>query len=405
MISVLRYGNQSAVELEIEPAALLADCKAPRGSAIADVPAAVAEAIQKPLEFPSLSQAAVPGDRVVLALDQAVPQSAAIVAVVVQELLTAGVSAHDISILCANVAQPCDPREQLDEDLHASVQLATHDPADRGQLSYLGATHEGKPIYVNRLIYDADLVITIGCLRLEESLGYHGVSGSLFPTFSDSKSLQRYRSPAAVESPVQHKRLSKEADEVLWQLGAMFTVQVVPGAGEDVLHVLAGETAAVFAHGKQLCAAAWSFEVPRRASLVVAGIEGDASQQTWENVARALSAALRAVATDGSIALCTDLTENLGPALQQLAAADDRQAALRRIIKERPGDALPATQLLHALERGRVYLLSRLQENVVEELGIAPVSNPEQLARLTSHHDSCIVLSNAQYALATPQDE
>ena len=188
-------------------------------------------------------------------------------------------------------------------------------------------------------------------------------------------------------------------------MGVLFTIQVVPGGGDDVLHVLAGDVKSVFKRGQALCQEAWSYRVPRRASLVVAAVEGDSRQQTWDNVGRAISAAAGAVTDDGAIAVCTDLAAELGPGMRQLAGTDDLDRALRRIMRDSPADALPAAQLAHALEHGRVYLLSRLDESVVEELGVAPVTSGEQIARLASRHPSCILLANAQRAIATADEE
>src|SRR4029079_13289748 len=270
----------------------------------------------------------------------------------------------------------------LDPDLRGRVHLVTHDPDEREKLSYLAASDEAKPIYLNRLICDADFVLTIGCERVPESLGYHGVSATLFPTFADAKTVQRYRSPPNIESPVQQKRLRKQADAARWLLGSSFTVQVVPGADDTVLGIVAGEVEAVREAAAKLCGEAWSFEVGQPVDLVVASITGGPSEQTWDNVARALSAALRVVSADGAIALCTELEQAPGPAMQYLASSDDRQHAVRDIIKEQPVDALPALQLLRAINHGPVYLLSRLDENLVEELGMAAISGAEQLARL-----------------------
>lgn len=408
MSSLLRYGTDATLRLDIPPNALIASCEAPRGEAIADIQAATREALAVPLDFPPLTRAAVPGDHVALALEHGVPQQAPIVAVVVESLLAAGVSPAAITIVCALADDGllyADPRDLLPAELQDVVALELHDPTHRDRLSYLAASQEAKPIYVNRTIHEADLVIPIGCLRLDNSLGYHGISGGLFPAFSDQKTLERYRSPNSESSAVQRKRLRKEADDTSWLLGVSFTVQVVPGAGDHVLHVLAGAPQSVVRKGQQLCEAAWSYTVPSRASLVVASIEGDSSQQTWENVGRALSSASRAMADDGAIALCTNLEEGPGPALRYIARSDDVPAALRQIAKERPSDALPATELLHALERGKVYLLSKLDESVVEGLGIAAVEDGEQISRLAQRHDSCIVLANAQNALAVVEGE
>ena len=140
------------------------------------------------------------------------------------------------------------------------------------------------------------------------------------------------------------------------------------------------------------------------ADLVVAAIEG-AGQQTWYQLARALAAAARVVATNGSIVVCSDLESALGPGLQCLAAAESPEDARREIIRHRPHDALVASELIHALENSRVYLLSRLEESDVEALGVAPVSSPDDVSRLAARHESCILLGNAQQTLVQIQDE
>jgi nickel-dependent lactate racemase len=402
MISTLRYGCDSSLRLEVASDALVAHCDAPRGRPLADVAAAVDRALADPIGSPRLAQAALPGDKVVLALAEGVPHAATIVARTVEALVAAGVGEADITVvrtlLDSQIAP--DPLAELRQQLRGAIACRTHDPASRPALGYLAASADGEPIYINRAIHDADLVISIGCLRVDESLGYYGIYSCVFPTFSDEASIERYRSPKSSQSR-ERQRLRQAADEVGWLLGLHFTIQVVPGAGGDVLHVLAGELDAVFREGCRRCEEAWSYSVPQRASLVVATIEGDAAEQTWNNVARALSAASRAVSDDGAVAVCSELAERIGPALQRVVGADDLDAALRDIARHKPADALAAAELVRALKRGKVYLLSQLDEELVEELGMMPVE-AEQLSRLAARYDSCIVLANAQYAQARP---
>jgi nickel-dependent lactate racemase len=186
-------------------------------------------------------------------------------------------------------------------------------------------------------------------------------------------------------------------DHVGWLLGVNFTIQVVPAAGDEVLHVLAGQTESVRRQGQQLYRAAWSCPPADRVDLVVAGIEGGAAQQTWENLGRALSSAGNFVTEDGSIVVCSELAAQFGPALQRMAAASSPESALRHVGKERPVDALPAAQIAHALQQNKVYLLSRLDPSRVEDLNIIPIAGADELNRLARQHQSCILLSNAQY--------
>lgn len=407
MHSQLRYGTAAAVEFDLDPGALVANCQAPGGIPSADIGPTVGRALAAPLDFPPLASAVVPGDRVVLALEPGVPQAEAVVAGVVETLARAGIEQGDITVL-SSAESGLDPiYESETYDATGSTNVATqsnvvrhllHDPADRNQLSYLTNLGEGKPVYLNRALCEADVVVPIGCLRAETSISYQGVWDGVFPTFADSATQARYRSPAAADSGVQRKRLRKQAHEVGWLLGALFSVRVLPAAAGEVLDVLAGDVNSVEKRGDALVSNRWNFPVPSRASLVVAAISGGPKQQTWYNVGRALAAAAPGVAVDGTIAICSELETSPGPAMQQLAAADSSEDALRAIVHERWSDSLVASQVIHSLENGRVYLLSRLEPEVVESLGLAPVEDASDLTRLARRHDSCILLESAQYA-------
>ena len=164
-----------------------------------------------------------------------------------------------------------------------------------------------------------------------------------------------------------------------------------------MLHVLAGESAAVEREGSRLCAEAWGYQVPACASLVVGTIEGDAAEQSWDNVGRALAAMTAVVDQEGAVVLCTDLSERPGPGIERVVGAEDLEQVEREIDDDRPADSLAALELIRAIQRGKVYLISRLDEDFVEDLGLLPVA-PEQLSRLAARYGSCIVLENAQYA-------
>jgi nickel-dependent lactate racemase len=394
------------LNLEVDSGALLAVCDAPRGRPLADVVAAVRDALAQPLDYPPLVQAVLPSDKVVVALDRGVPQASTIVAQTIAVVLSAGVNAQDITIVRlqddVDSGAP-DPRGELPETLRHAVNCRVHDPRDRESLSYLAAAADSRPIYVNRAIHDADLVISIGVLRGADALAYHGINTGIFPAFSDADSFKRFRSLKATAA-AHRGRLQKQADEVGWLLGLRFTIRVVPAAAGRTLHVLAGDPNAVSRQGGRLCDQAWSCSVPEKASLVVATIEGDETQQSWENVARALAAAAHALDEDGSVVICSALSEPFGPALQRLVAVDDLEGALSDIADEQPPDALVATQLVAALERGKVYLLSRLDDEGVEELGVLPVDD-RGVSRVVARHASCIVLGNAPYVQVCPCGE
>jgi nickel-dependent lactate racemase len=396
-MAVLRYGCNSSVRIDLVNGQAAGQPDVPRGQPLADPAAATAAALAEPIDYPALAQSTTPGDRVVLAMDCGVPQAAPVVAAIIGTLIDAGVEADGISVLQspagAETAEE-NPCRLLSKTVQKRTTLLVHDPADRRQLAYLAADDAGEAILIHRALHEADLILPVGCLRGAGSAGYFGIHTALYPTFSDVKTLQRFRGLGSLGGGPRKKELTARVDHVGWLLGINLTVQVVPAAGEEALHVLAGRSDSVRRRGRELYHAAWDWPVRNRASLVIAAIDGR-GEQTWENVGRALRVARRFAEDDGAIAVCCDLAVPPGPALQQLAGGETREAALRRLAKQRPVDALPAAQLAAALERNKIYFLSRLDPSVVEDLDMVPIENAEELVRLARQHRSCLLIPNA----------
>jgi len=403
MPSIVRYGADASVHLELSDGVVLAECGTPPLVPLDDPAAAVARALAEPLDYPPLAQSTTPGDRVVLALEPGLPQAGEITATVVRSLVDGGVDPDGVVVLRTRADVEAgwgDPRRWLADEFNERITFITHDPTARNEMAFLASTEAGEPSLLNRAITDADLVLPIGCFHDPTAAGYHGIHGPVFPTFSDRRTLERFRSPASLDVQGPHKqKLLQEVDHVGWLLGVSFTIQVVPGPGGSLLHVLAGEAGSVRRRARELYEAAWRCSVPRRASLVVAAIEGSSTQQTWANLGRALDAANSLAEDGGAVAVCCDLTAKPGAAMQRLVGARSREAALKKIRKERPEDALPAAQLARTLDRVRVYLLSRLDSALVEDLDVVPIGGPDELIRLARQHQTCILLSNAPYAV------
>ena len=365
MSAELQFGAKQAISYQ--PRSEMSRWCGPRENPIDDVRSTAAAALAAPLDFPPLHKAVVPGDNVVLAIEPDVPQSAEIVAAVVESVVQGGVSAEDITVLRVEGdphASSDDPRAALPANLRDGVHLATHHPGKRGDLSYLGADQHDQPIYMSRRILDADVIIPIGSVRLDSPLGYGGVHAPLYPTFADDEARGRCliaqngqasddaiprcakRSAARPHAPARRNGAvtQHDAEQVAWLLGVLFCVQVVPGPADSVLHLLAGRLEKVRQRGRQLGREAWEFDVPRRADLVVAAIDGGGPQQTWDNIGRAVAAAQRVVKENGMIALCTEVSETPGPALRVAAQSESVDQALRRIHKRKSPDMGVAEQ-------------------------------------------------------------
>jgi nickel-dependent lactate racemase len=358
------------------------------------------QALSEPIDFPPLAASLVPGDRVAIAVGAAVPTPVEIVRGTLAALRGAGVDAEAISIVTANDRLAAKLRDELSGPGVGSVQVELHDADDETNLCFVGLNRKREPIVVNRTIYDADLVLPIGLARPRG-----GAFASLFPQFSSAAVIDRYRTPANIHSPTTRKAQRGETSEAGRLIGAAMVVLVVPGPGDSVTQVLAGEPKAAARRGAAIYRQQWSRHTAQRASLVIATVTGGPLAQTWDNVGRALAAANRLLDDDGAIALCTNLDRPLGESLGKLAGTPDLSRTQKRLFQEHAEDSWAAWQLARALARGPVYLLSQMDVDTVEELGLAPVADIDEVVRLAGRHESVIVLDDAQHAVPVIEGE
>ena len=394
MSQQILFGDQEIFNLEIPTSRLDNEFSAITPASLEDPAAAIATALADPLGFPPLARTLVPGDRVVIALDNNVPSAGDLVAGLVDmlsnsghlqqchlQLVFAGTSSELASLQLA---------EKIPADQFSLLNIEIHHPHDAHHLSYLAAAHDASPIYVNRTLCDADVILPIISLGLDGQLCYAGIHETLFRSFTDDRTRQRFMVPSNHDSG----KLREDADEAAWLLGIQLVLGVIPGAGNSLLHVIAGNAHEVREEAELRGRAAWS-RPARQAELVIATIEGRPESQGWIHIARALHSSSQLVSDGGMIVLCTELDCPPGKALLQLS---DQAGMPAEEDEENTGtspDALAAEQLALAGERARIYMLSRLTREVVERLGIAHVSEASQICRLGNQCDSVIVLAEA----------
>ncbi len=395
----LRYGTSGRFICEIAEERIVAAHAAP--DAVPDVRAAVAATLAAPVEFPSFAHAVFPDDHIVLAVDRDTPHAADVLAEVWAVCAQRSVLPGDVTILqpASFHGQPlADPRSALPADVRERIVWRVHDPTETRACAYLAATATGERVYLARALVDADVVVSIGPLTYDTLLGYRGTHSAFYPGLSSTDAIRRAHGQGHDElGPDDDRPLWQLVDEIAWLLGAQFSIQVIPGAGEDVAAVIAGLAEPVLRRGKQLLRKKWRLNVSARPELVIAAVDRDASGHGWEQVAAALDASRRIVARDGRIVLLSELDVEPGDGINLIRDSRAPRDALQPIRESAPPDLLAATHLAKALDWANVYLLSRLDPQLVEELFMVPLSTPREVERVIEGHESCAILAGAQH--------
>lgn len=193
--------------------------------------------------------------------------------------------------------------------------------------------------------------------------------------------------------------LRGEASEVAWLLGVPFLVQIVPGAGSDVAHVVAGPPESA-AEAARLLDARWRVEVESYADTVIVGIGGDPEGHDFAAFGRALACASRVVKHRGRIVLLSGGTPELGPGAELLRRAEEPEAVFKLLREHHPADSAAAFQWASAARQATVYLLSGLADDVAEELFAVPIQAGGDVRRLL-RDGTCLLLADADKTMAT----
>jgi nickel-dependent lactate racemase len=390
----LSSGNGELLALQVPAEKLIAPCATPQPTNL-DVAESLAQAVSAPLGYPPLQQAILPGDHVTIAVDRELPQIELVINELLRQLTAAGNEPENITVLVASQQQCELLAGSWPSAWTAAIGLHVHDPNGETSLAYLAATHDGRPLYLNRAIDDADVFLPVGVQRLDD----RGVHSSWFPTYSNLETQSRHQSPGNIEWQTHQRRRRKETEEAGWLLGVRLIVQVLPGPAGSIAGIWCGDAEAVAEAAGRAGQALWTQEVDRPADLVIAVLDADPREQSWRQVAQALATASQAVNDGGAIVLWTELGVEPGPALRSLASIDESDDEQRlALLKQRSADATAAKLISDSLERCRVYLHSQLDDALVEEIGLATLHDAAELQRLVDRAATCLVIGSAQHA-------
>lgn len=396
----LPYGRGRCFSCEMETERVAAVRVAPEP--LTNLTQAARAALDCPLDFPPLKQAVINTDRVVVALDRLTPETEILIEAVWNALSAAGVAPDQVSIIqpaSLSNGGPRDPRGRLPDEVRAAVRWSIHDPTDSEACAYIATTTAGERVYLAQEIVHADMVISVGEMAYDPIVGYRGTNSVFYPGLSTVEAILKSRGQGHRElSPDDVRPLRQLMDEVGWLLGTLVTVQVIASANGGVADVLVGAADSVFRRGQQLLAEHWLTELDRRVDIVVAAIDSHPHSRGWESVGTALATARDLVKQHGRIVILSELDSDPTAGLSIVRRCDNPRDAQQWLREEMPPDLVCATQLADAVGWADVYLLSKLNNDRVEDLFMIPLETEQEVRRLLEREGSCAFIASAQSA-------
>ncbi len=250
---------------------------------VEDIRQETEKALGQPLGMPRLAEMVSPQTRIALVIDDDSRPTpvAALLPAVVAELERGGASLEQVTLVVAlGVHRPMSEEEiarRVGGQYVPGLQIATHDPDDPEGLALLGTTQRGTPVYVNRAVAGADLVISIGCIEPHIIASFGGGYKNIVPGVAGRATIAHNHTlncqPATFNSvgqPIEQNPMRLDLEEACGLLRPpVFIVNAVLNSALHVVRVVAGHPIDAHRAGVSTSAQIYGVSVPRLADVLI----------------------------------------------------------------------------------------------------------------------------------------
>ncbi|MBA3973238.1 MAG: hypothetical protein C0504_03345 [Candidatus Solibacter sp.] len=253
---------------------------------------------------------------------------------VLRRLAEAGIPKEETRILIATglhrEASEAELTEILGEEIRREYPIVNHNARNRDDHEWLGHTHSGTPVYVDRRWVSAELHITLGFIEQHLMAGFSGGRKLIAPGVAYEETIRTLHSPRfmrdarAVEGSIEENPLHKELLEIAQMAGHDFAMDVVLAEGRRIAGVFAGQPRLAHTEGIGFVRKHTTQWVDTRVDAAVTTAAGYPLDLTFYQAVKGVTAASHLVRPGGIILL--------------LAACDEGAGAreFARLLKESP---------------------------------------------------------------------
>ncbi|MDR3573385.1 MAG: nickel-dependent lactate racemase [Anaerolineaceae bacterium] len=291
---------------------------------VADPAQETQRSLQQPVGSARLSELAKVGQKIVLVVDDGSRPTpvACILPVIMEELKLAGVSLEQITLVPAlGVHRAMEEQEitaRIGSQWLPRLRFANPDCDDPEKLAFLGTTKRGTPVHLNKLVAEADLIISIGCIEPHIIASFGGGYKNLVPGVAGRETIAHNHALNCrpdtfnmVGQPIDKNPMRLDLEEAAGMLkGQVFIVNAVLNSALEVVRVVCGDPIAAHREGTRISASIYGVKLAGPVDIVITNSRP--MDQDLRQGVKALANTIRAVRPGGMMITLVRAEEGVG---------------------------------------------------------------------------------------------
>ncbi len=419
-----RYGN-GTVSTDLDEKNILGVLRGKTISPIEDIPAALSQALECPIDSVPLAGFVRPGDSVCLIISDMsrywMRQDKVIPPLVNYLLSNCGSKPENITILVANGTHPGGDENTLrtlvTDKVYDTVKVINHD-CTADDLVYLGTTSFGTPVRINPAAAHADRVICLGACVHHVMAGFGGGRKSILPGVSGSDTIRHnhafsldprvFRSnPRIGNGRLEDNPLHLDMCEAAGMLKNLFMVNLVMNADMKLAYIYAGHYMKSWLRACETADAVYRVPVPCKADAVIASCGGYPKDMSLYQGTKSIDNVESALREGGTLILIIEAREGGGPAEYfdwiknlQDGTMEDRLRSHFTV----PGYIFFLN--CEQAQRYRIFMLTSIPSETLAPMGIRAFGNMDDLLKAADLRNKTLyVVGNASTVIPVVRQE
>jgi len=275
------------------------------------------------------------------------------------------------------------------------VRVFRHDPHDHKTLEYAGLTRRGTPVFVNRLLLEADYVLLCGNVASHPFAGYSGGPRLIVPGCSGAETIHRHFSHAldletqqvqarCRDAAIDGNPLQEDSREAFRFITANFLLHTILNDQGQIVGAVAGDPLQAFAAGCKAIESICGATLATAANLVIVSCGGYPNDIDFCTAYTTLQRAVQIARPDGAIIFVAECREGRGDFLTQLLAVAPTQnsgspqevfSPRARWLEQNAIEALIASAIHQKTREQRIIFVTALPPALIERAGFIPATS------------------------------